>query len=86
MAYWAQRDFPAIDFSKSIMVGDSASDIAFGQTVGMLTAIVEGKFEDIDEIKNLQPNWSFKDLSHFADVFSKPSTIINQVIAGTPFE
>ncbi len=35
MAKQAQADFPEIDFSKSILVGDSMSDIAFGHNAGM---------------------------------------------------
>lgn len=35
MAYTAQAEFPDIDFEKSIMVGDSPSDIAFGRSLGM---------------------------------------------------
>ena len=37
MAIQAQQDFSEIDFNKSIMVGDSDSDILFGQRLGMLT-------------------------------------------------
>jgi len=37
MAHQAQKDFPAIDFSRSIMVGDMPSDIAFGKNLGMIT-------------------------------------------------
>jgi D-glycero-D-manno-heptose 1,7-bisphosphate phosphatase len=35
MALWAKRDFPQIDFNKSIMVGDSISDMRFGLSLGM---------------------------------------------------
>lgn len=35
MGLWAKRDFPEIDFTKSIMVGDSLSDMRFGLTLGM---------------------------------------------------
>lgn len=35
MAYQAQKRFPEIDFSKSIMVGDSESDMEFGLNLGM---------------------------------------------------
>jgi len=85
MAHWAQRAFPDIDFTKAIMVGDSASDIEFGQGLGMRTACVDGKFEDTADIEKLKPNWYFKNLAHFADVYSKPSAIIDQVIGGLPF-
>ncbi len=40
MAYLAQRQFKSIDFSKSIMVGDSDSDIVFGKNLGMKTVRV----------------------------------------------
>ncbi len=41
MALQAQKDFPEIEFSKSIMVGDMPSDIAFGQELGMITIWVQ---------------------------------------------
>ena len=37
MALPAKADFPDIDFSKSVMVGDSESDMEFGRRVGMKT-------------------------------------------------
>jgi phosphoglycolate phosphatase-like HAD superfamily hydrolase len=37
MALLAQRQFEGVDFNKSIMVGDSNSDIVFGQKLGMKT-------------------------------------------------
>jgi D-glycero-D-manno-heptose 1,7-bisphosphate phosphatase len=40
MALQAQRDYPAIDFTKSVMVGNSPSDIAFGKHAGMKTVFV----------------------------------------------
>ena len=40
MAYDAQRDFPEIDFSKSLIAGDSSSDMAFGKSVGMFTVLI----------------------------------------------
>lgn len=40
MALWAKRDFPNIDFKKSIMVGDSPSDLKFGVNLGMKTFLV----------------------------------------------
>lgn len=35
MALWAKRDFPEIDFNKSVMVGDSLTDMRFGLSLGM---------------------------------------------------
>jgi histidinol-phosphate phosphatase family protein len=43
MAYMAQRDLPHIDFKKSIMVGDSASDMEFGERLGMYNILVSNK-------------------------------------------
>lgn len=40
MARQAQKDFPEIDFKKSIMVGDSVTDMQFGRSVGMLTVFI----------------------------------------------
>jgi histidinol-phosphate phosphatase family protein len=41
MALQAKEDFPEIDFSKSVMVGDSDSDIEFGKRLGMLTVWID---------------------------------------------
>lgn len=40
MALKAQVDFPEIHFERSVMVGDSDSDIVFGQQLGMKTVRV----------------------------------------------
>ncbi|WP_343632346.1 HAD-IIIA family hydrolase [Fluviicola sp.] len=40
MALLAQSEFPAVDFRKSIMVGDSDSDIEFGRKLGMKTVFI----------------------------------------------
>jgi len=40
MADMAKMDFPEIDFKKSIMVGDSETDIIFGQKTGMRTVMI----------------------------------------------
>jgi len=37
MAFNAKEEFPEVDFSKSIMIGDSVSDIGFGKNAGMIT-------------------------------------------------
>jgi histidinol-phosphate phosphatase family protein len=44
MAFQALRDFPDLDFSKSIMVGNSASDMDFGNKLGMYTVLVGDKY------------------------------------------
>lgn len=40
MALKAKQDFPEIDFAKSIMVGDSLSDMEFGKNAGMINVFV----------------------------------------------
>ena len=40
MAYQAKSDFENIDFAKSIMIGDSISDMQFGKTAGMKTLFI----------------------------------------------
>jgi histidinol-phosphate phosphatase family protein len=46
MALQAKQDFPEIDFNKSIMVGDSNSDIEFGENLGMVTVFVHENFSN----------------------------------------
>jgi len=40
MAYHALNDFPEINFSKSIMVGNNPSDMLFGKNAGMYTIFI----------------------------------------------
>jgi D-glycero-D-manno-heptose 1,7-bisphosphate phosphatase len=40
MGLKAKGKFPEIDFSKSIMVGDSLSDMEFGKNLGMITVFI----------------------------------------------
>jgi histidinol-phosphate phosphatase family protein len=40
MALQAQKDFPDIDFKKSLIVGDSISDMEFGKALGMVTVYI----------------------------------------------
>ncbi|MFN0203752.1 MAG: D-glycero-alpha-D-manno-heptose-1,7-bisphosphate 7-phosphatase [Bacteroidia bacterium] len=50
MALQAQADFPEIDFSQSVMVGDSPSDIAFGKKLGMKTVGIGEEAGNADEV------------------------------------
>jgi histidinol-phosphate phosphatase family protein len=71
MAFKAQQDFPDIDFRKSIMIGDSLSDIQFGQRLGMQTVwIKNNEVEHIDQIKALA-DYQFDSLISFAYTFIK---------------
>lgn len=41
MAWRAKQDFPQIDFQRSLMVGDSCSDMEFGRNAGMQTVFIQ---------------------------------------------
>lgn len=45
MALAAKKDFPDIDFARSVMVGDSPSDMEFGRAAGMKTVFIGPKEE-----------------------------------------
>ncbi len=47
MGLQAQEDFPEIDFRKSIMVGNSMSDMEFGKRLGMHTVFLTTKHEPV---------------------------------------
>lgn len=62
MAYMAQHDFPEIDFDKSIMIGDSNSDIEFGKNAGMYTILIG------EEPVKCKPDSKFESLLRFANI------------------
>lgn len=47
MGLEAKRDFPEIDFSKSVIIGDSPSDMEFGRKLGMLKVFIGNESESI---------------------------------------
>ena len=73
MALQAQADFPEIDFKRSLIIGDSFSDIQFGTKLGMQTLLIPSKAEDqikIEEALVNDPdfylNYRFDSLIDFA--------------------
>ena len=40
MALEAQRVFPEISFEKSVMAGDTITDLQFGRNAGMVTVLI----------------------------------------------
>ena len=65
MAKQAQRKYPKINFNKSLMIGDSESDILFGTKLNMLTILISK-----EKIKgNIQPNFQFRNLFEFSKEF-----------------
>lgn len=67
MALQAQKDYPEIRFDKSIMVGDSASDIAFGNNLGMKTILVGQKADNNFSLPNSIPDFKVFGLKDVAD-------------------
>ena len=67
MALQAKKDFPEIVFNKCLMVGDSDSDIAFGNNLGMKTILVGNKTDNIFGLANSVPD---SRLDSLADVAS----------------
>lgn len=61
MAVEAKELFPIIDFSKSIMIGDTDSDIKFGTNLGMKTVLVNSS-----EIVSEKPDVAVNSLKEFA--------------------
>ena len=69
MGLRAQRDHPDVDFAHAWMVGDSVSDIQFGQQLGMKTALVLGKMEEKGQQKIIVPDFTGQSLADFAEYF-----------------
>ncbi|MGZ3920304.1 MAG: D-glycero-alpha-D-manno-heptose-1,7-bisphosphate 7-phosphatase [Bacteroidia bacterium] len=61
MAHQAKEDYPHIDFKKSIIVGDSMSDMEFGRTLGMTTVYISQKPREDPKI-----DFSFTSLIEFS--------------------
>lgn len=61
MALLAQKDFPEIDFSKSLMVGDSMSDMEFGRKAGMKTVYIHN-----ESVTDTKIDFQYKGLIYLA--------------------
>ena len=62
MAFKARAEFPAIDFSRSVMVGDSPSDIEFGKRLGMITV----RIANVDQHDTEPADFQFRSLLDFS--------------------
>lgn len=71
MALQAKKDFPGINFSNSIMVGDSISDMEFGNKLGMILIYISNIKNS--QLKNLSVDYIFSSLYDFA-IFLEKST------------
>ena len=54
MGLRAKKDFLEIEFSKSVMIGDSISDMEFGKNLGMKTVFIrdKSKYEEVGCLLN----------------------------------
>lgn len=62
MAIMAKENYPRIDFNKSIMVGDTDSDIEFGKNLGMKTVLILS-----EEVTKSTPDISINNLGELCD-------------------
>ncbi len=75
MALQARRDFPEIAFKKSLMVGDTLTDMQFGKRLGMTTVLVATENTIAQQHPKLTDYW-FESLASFANYVDrlKPDT------------
>lgn len=67
MALQAKKDFPGIDFSKSIMIGNKPGDMRFGRAAGMFTVFVATTNPEVP-FPHPDIDLRFDSLSHFAAI------------------
>lgn len=67
MAFQAKKDFPEVDFSKSIMVGDSISDMYFGKRLGMETILIKSNPDQVEKSSMLIVDQEFDSLFEYAN-------------------
>lgn len=65
MAFKALTDYPQVDFSESVMVGNSKSDMLFGKKAGMYTVLVGNKYKADDPVFGIADSY-FANLYEFA--------------------
>jgi histidinol-phosphate phosphatase family protein len=76
MGLKAKADFPEIEFSKSVMAGDTSSDIAFGKNLGMLTVFIGEN--QTEEDKSSKAEYNFGSLFDFAKTIIQNSKLNTQ--------
>ncbi len=65
MGLKAKKDYPEIDFRKSVMVGDSISDMLFGKNLNMYTVLLSDE-KDMPHGKKHLIDRQYSDLKEFA--------------------
>ncbi len=71
----ALQDFPEIRLEAAWVVGDSISDIEFGNRMEINTALVEGKEEEMAAQKTIRVDWKGPSLLAFAKYLTENTPI-----------
>jgi len=66
MGLKAKEDFPEIDFKKSIMIGDSLSDMQFAKNLGIISVAVG---DELFKHKSELIDYKFNNMLKFASIF-----------------
>lgn len=61
MGIQVKLDFPEINFKKSVMVGDSISDLIFGKKLGMYSVMINKK-----GVSSINSHFCYNSLLDFA--------------------
>ncbi len=75
MAIAAQKDFPDIDFSRSVMAGDSKSDLQFAVNLNMVPVFIESEPEREQDCRGLY-SLKFPTLKSFFHTIHKQNRMI----------
>jgi len=78
MALDAKDDFHDIDFRKSVMVGDSLSDMVFGRTLSMITVLIDNESKPVTDSEGYI-DLRYKSLLEFANELLKTNCVIKKV-------
>ncbi|CAN5525204.1 D-glycero-alpha-D-manno-heptose-1,7-bisphosphate 7-phosphatase [soil metagenome] len=70
MGHLAKKEFPHIEFSKSVMVGNSLSDMEFGRNLGMVNVYIDEK-KKYNGVKTEMMDYIFSDLAEFSNTFKQ---------------
>lgn len=73
MGIKAKKDFPKIKFEKSIMVGDSYTDIGFGQNLGMKTILIGEQLKTETDPDSWTPDFILDKLASVPDILQYDS-------------
>jgi D-glycero-D-manno-heptose 1,7-bisphosphate phosphatase len=76
MAIRAKKDFPEIEYRRSVMAGDTLSDMRFGKSMKMVTVFIGKDQKTVSENHTLI-DYAFESLSDFKDFLEK-QTIENR--------